>query len=104
MGWATFWATFLQTHMVTLLDSIPGLPDFSWSKYAKMGTNYTKRPQIIPHGRKILQMVIKFPFCVPIKFTQIGILGFKINHLATLLDPTLDIDKICRKQNLNLGK
>jgi dUTPase len=44
----------------------PGLPDFSLSKHTKTGkiyqmiTNYTKRPYIIPNGRKILQMVIKY--------------------------------------------
>jgi hypothetical protein len=80
---------------------LPGLPDFSWSKHTKMGklyqmaTNYTKRPQIIPkfsdnipNGLKIFQMAIKytkqFAFQGPPKFTQIGIFGLKINHLAAL--------------------
>jgi hypothetical protein len=43
-----------------------GLPDFSWSKHTKTEkctkwpTNYTKRLSIIPGGRKIFQMVIKY--------------------------------------------
>jgi hypothetical protein len=36
----------------------------------------------IPNGHKIYQ---HFPIEGPPKFTQIGILGLKINHLATLL-------------------
>jgi hypothetical protein len=54
MGWATFWATFSQTRLVTLSGSETprwaGLPDFSSSKHTKMGeiykttTNYTKMP------------------------------------------------------------
>jgi hypothetical protein len=35
----------------------------------------------IPNGHKIYQ---HFPFQGPPKFTQIGIFGFKTNHLATL--------------------
>jgi hypothetical protein len=85
-----------------------GLPDFSWFKNTKMGkiyqmtTNYTKRPQTIPNGHKLYQTAINYPkwpynnpngheiyqhyhFQEPPKFTQIGILGLKINHLATLL-------------------
>jgi hypothetical protein len=54
-----------------------------------MTTSHTKRPYIIPNGRKIFQMVIKylhqhFPFQGPPKFTQIWIFGSKTNHLATL--------------------
>jgi hypothetical protein len=43
--------------------------------------DYTKRPQIVPNGRKIHQ---HFPFQGPPKFTQIVIFGLQINHLATL--------------------
>jgi hypothetical protein len=46
-----------------------------------MTTNYTKRPSNIPNGHKIYQ---HFPFQGPPKFTQTGIFGLKINHLATL--------------------
>jgi hypothetical protein len=73
-----------------------GLPDFSWSKHAyqieknipndhklfQMAINYTKWPQNIPDGHKIYQ---HFPWQGPLKLSQIGIFGLKINHLATLL-------------------
>jgi hypothetical protein len=44
----------------------------------------------VSNGRKISQMVIKhtyqhFPFHGPPKYTQIGIFGMKINHLAILV-------------------
>jgi hypothetical protein len=42
-----------------------------------MGVIYT----YIPNGHKIYHQV---PFLGPTKFTQIGIFGLKINHLATL--------------------
>jgi hypothetical protein len=70
------------------------LPDFSWSKHTKSGENIpndrylnqmylnnTKRPKNIPNGHKIK---LHSPFQCPPNFTQIGILGMKINHLATL--------------------
>jgi hypothetical protein len=41
----------------------------------------------IPHGQKIYQ---HFPFQGPPNFTQIGIFGSKINHLATLLISIID--------------
>jgi hypothetical protein len=44
------------------------------------GLNYTKRPLIIPKGRKINQ---HFPFKGSPKYTQIGIFGLRINYLAT---------------------
>jgi hypothetical protein len=64
-------------------------------------TNYTNWPQIIPNGHKVYQMVTNvpnhhkilqiikeisqhFPLEGPANFTQIGILGSKIYHLATL--------------------
>jgi hypothetical protein len=51
-----------------------------------MTTNYTKRPYIIPDGRKIFQMVIKYNNILHSKAHQnIPIFGLKINHLATLL-------------------
>jgi hypothetical protein len=59
----------------------PNLP--KWEK-----TNYTKRPKIIPNGRKIFQMVIKYKNIFYSKalqiFTKIGIFCLKTNHLATL--------------------
>jgi hypothetical protein len=36
-----------------------------------------------------------FPFQVPPKFTQIGILGLKTNHLATLLSRMVAIEHFC---------
>jgi hypothetical protein len=46
--------------------------------------------KIIPNGRKMFQMVIKYNIIIhtfqsPPKFTNIWIFGLKINHLATLL-------------------
>jgi hypothetical protein len=41
-----------------------------------MATKYTKWPQNRPNGPKMQE---------PSKFTQIGIFGLKINHLATLV-------------------
>jgi hypothetical protein len=73
-----------------------GLPDFSWyiipkqEKMYQMNAKCTKWSQNIPKVRKILQMDIKYinilqsMYGTP-KFTQIGIFGLKINHLATLL-------------------
>jgi hypothetical protein len=71
-----------------------GLPDFSRSKYTKTGKNlpndqklcqtaihYARRPLIIPNGRKIYQ---HFPFQALRIYTQVGIFGPQINHLATL--------------------
>jgi hypothetical protein len=54
----------------------------------QLAINYTKWPQNIPNGHKIYE---HFPFQGPPKFTQIGILGMKINHLATLLDFVLQM-------------
>jgi hypothetical protein len=47
-----------------------------------MATTYTKWPQHIPNGRKIDQHL---PLQDPQKFTQIGIFGLKLCHLATLI-------------------
>jgi hypothetical protein len=66
----------------------------------QMGINYTKRPYVIPNdhklqipnGRKIYQ---HFPFQGSPKYTQIGIFGLKLNHLATLagkIDDNLSIE------------
>jgi hypothetical protein len=70
----------------------PRLPDFSRSKHTKtgqlyqIGTNYTKRPYIIPNGHKLYQTAVKYTniFQGPPKYTPIRIFGLKINHLATL--------------------
>jgi hypothetical protein len=51
-------------------------------KICQMTTNCTKLPEIIPNGHKIYQ---HFPSQGFPKFTQIGIFGLKINHLATLV-------------------
>jgi hypothetical protein len=54
-----------------------------------MTTKYTKRPYILPNIRKIFQMIIKysniFLFRGLPNFTEIGIFGWKTNHLATLI-------------------
>jgi hypothetical protein len=74
---------------------VSGLPDFSWynipkrgkiyqstTKYTKWTQNmYTKWTEHLPNGHKIYQHL---PLQDPPKFTQIGILGLKIYHLATL--------------------
>jgi hypothetical protein len=63
----------------------------------QMATKYTKWPQNIPNGHKIYQMATKYtkwPYNITTyfiarpskKFTQIGIFGLKICHLATLID------------------
>jgi hypothetical protein len=42
-----------------------------------------------PNGYKIFQMAVNytkhFPFQGPPEYTQLGIFGMKINHLATLV-------------------
>jgi hypothetical protein len=80
----------------------PGLPDFSWSKHTKMGKN-------IPNYHTLYQTSIKytnghkiyqhFLFQGPPKFTQIGIFGLKINHLATLLEPKIVFSPIFSDNN-----
>jgi hypothetical protein len=47
-----------------------------------MVTKYAKWPKNIPKGHRTYQ---HFPWQDPPKFTQVGIFGLKINHLATLL-------------------
>jgi hypothetical protein len=47
-----------------------------------MAGKFTKSPENLPNGHKICQ---QFPLQDPPKFTQIGIFGLKINHLATLV-------------------
>jgi hypothetical protein len=79
----------------TFLRSWPlwsGLPDSSWHnlpKWEKVPNcpKNTKLPQNIPNVYKLYQMAViysKWPKIVP-KFTQIGIFGLKLYHLATLL-------------------
>jgi hypothetical protein len=46
-----------------------------------MVIEYPKSPSNSTNGNKIYQY---FPIYGPPKFTQIGIFGLKINHLATL--------------------
>jgi hypothetical protein len=55
----------------------------------------------IPNSRKMLQMAIEYnqrhiPFEGPPKFTQIGIFGLKINHVATLI-VTFEHDWLLRR-------
>jgi hypothetical protein len=54
-----------------------------------MAINYSKWPQNIPNGRKNRpnghKMYQHLPSQDPPKFTQNGILGLKIYHLATLI-------------------
>jgi hypothetical protein len=59
------------------------------TKIYQISKNYTKLPHTISNGRKIDQMAIKYtnigvPLQDPPTFTQIGIFGLKIYHLATL--------------------
>jgi hypothetical protein len=64
-------------------------------KIYQITIKYTKWPQTIPNGHNIYQMATnytKWPFNIPTaplqdppKFCQIGIFGFKICHLATLV-------------------
>jgi hypothetical protein len=49
------------------------------SQHYQMVINYNKWPNNIPNGHKIYQ---PFPFLGFPKFTQIGIFGLKIYHLA----------------------
>jgi hypothetical protein len=63
-------------------------------KVYHIATKYTTLPQNIPHCHKIYQIATKYtkwpynyqrlPLQHPPKFTQIGLLGLKICHLATL--------------------
>jgi hypothetical protein len=48
-----------------------------------MASKYTKWPQNIPNGHTIYP---NLPFQVPPKFAQTKIFGFKICHLATLVE------------------
>jgi hypothetical protein len=47
-----------------------------------MATKYTKWPKNRPNGYKMYQ---QRPLQEPLKFSQIGIFGLKIYHLATLV-------------------
>jgi hypothetical protein len=73
----------------------PGLPDFSWYKMPKRRKNIPNHHTIyqmatkIPNGRKIgrpngHKMYTHLPLQDPRKFSQIGIFGLKLYHLATL--------------------
>jgi hypothetical protein len=75
---------------VRFKSKVSGLPDFYYHNLPKQGEmyqnfqmskTYTKWPKNIPNGLKIYQ---DFPFRGPPKYTQIGIFGLKIYHLATL--------------------
>jgi hypothetical protein len=66
----------------------PSLPDLSWHNVPKR-EKYTKWPQNLPIGRKIVPMVIKHTNNTDIlqdrqKFIQYWIFGLKIYNLATL--------------------
>jgi N-glycosylase/DNA lyase len=66
-------------------------------KYTKMTTKNTEWPQNIPNCTKINEMSKKLTnisHCKTLqKFSQIGIFGFKIYHLAALIS-------LCRKKTL----
>jgi hypothetical protein len=47
-----------------------------------MAITYTKQQQNVPNVREIYQ---KFQFQGFLKYTQIGIFGMQMNHLATLV-------------------
>jgi hypothetical protein len=63
------------------------LPDFFATTYQNGENTYTKKPLNMPNGYKIDQkghtIYQHLSSQDPPKFTQIGILGLKINHLAT---------------------
>jgi hypothetical protein len=71
------------------------LPDFSWYKIPKrdempndpkmyqMAIDFTNRIKNIPNGHKTYQHL---PLQDPPKFTPNGMFGFKLNHLATLVE------------------
>jgi hypothetical protein len=59
----------------------PGTAHQIINKYTKRHIKYTKLPQHAPNGHKIYQHL---PLQDPPKFNQIGILGLKKYHLATL--------------------
>jgi hypothetical protein len=75
------------------------LTDLSSNNIPKRGkvyqktTKYTKRPRNIPQGHEIYQRAVKYTkwtqnrytntFQDPPKFSQTGIFGLKIYHLAT---------------------
>jgi hypothetical protein len=87
LGWKKLLAGFSLTYPG------PGLPDFLVTWYQKrknvpnehkvyqMVIKYLKSPENIPNGHKMYE---HFPILGLPKFTQIGILGLKTNHLATL--------------------
>jgi hypothetical protein len=59
------------------------------SKMYQMAENYNNWTHIVSNGHKIGTLYghktnQHFPIQGPPKFTQIGIFGLKINHLATL--------------------
>jgi hypothetical protein len=77
MGWATFWAIFSQTHLVTL-------PVASFSSQAAE-VAFSQRTRV---ARVFLTQYTKTG---PSKFTLIGIFGLKKYHLATLQQTRVDI-------------
>jgi hypothetical protein len=58
-------------------------------KIYQIATKLPNGNKNVPRGRNIFQTDIEythlFPLKDPPKFTQIGIFGLKINHLATLI-------------------
>jgi hypothetical protein len=58
-----------------------------------MATKYTNWPYNITNGSEIDQTAIKFSLQDTPKITQIGSLGSKIYHLATLLWPAVLLKK-----------
>jgi hypothetical protein len=83
------------TFSITEVSRNTGLPDFLCTKYQN-GENVPNDHKIYtPNGHNIFPMAVKrpnglkiyrhFPLQGPSKFTQIGILGLKKNHLASLV-------------------
>jgi hypothetical protein len=88
---------------------LAGLPGFSWYNIPKRGKRKcTKWPQCRPNGSKIDTMAIQYmyqhhPLQELSKFTQNGIFGFKICHLATLVPRNHHWQKQKNKKEKNSG-
>jgi hypothetical protein len=76
------------------MSTSPGLPDFFLGPKAPKQEKYIKWPQTVPNGHKIYNVTVNItnghkiyqhcPFQGPPKYTQIGLFGIKISHLATM--------------------
>jgi hypothetical protein len=72
-----------KRHWRNLLVLKPELPDFFLTQYTKMGWNIPNCLNVL-NGHNIIQMAVEFTFRGPPKFSQIGLFGLIMYHLATL--------------------